>query len=62
MAQLGRLPKVGDWVDFDRRRITVRELEGRRVGRVLVTAVPQVVVVSPDHQVSDPREDVAEQR
>lgn len=40
MARLGRLPQVGDWVDFAERRITVREVEGRRVGRVLVTAVP----------------------
>jgi putative hemolysin len=52
MAQLGRLPQVGDWVDFDERRITIRELEGRRVGRVLVTAVPTVGVVGPDHPVS----------
>jgi putative hemolysin len=40
MARLGRLPQVGDWVDFEKRRITVREVDGRRVGRVLVTAVP----------------------
>jgi putative hemolysin len=39
MAQLGRLPQVGDSVEFGERRITVQELEGRRVGRVLVTAV-----------------------
>src|SRR4051794_14750677 len=39
MARLGRLPKVGDSVEFAERRITVKELEGRRVGRVLVTAV-----------------------
>src|SRR5919112_1942498 len=51
MARLGRLPQVGDWVDFDERRITVREIDGRRVGRVLVTAVPAVVVVNPDHPV-----------
>jgi len=48
MARLGRLPRTGDSVDFAERRITVRELEGRRVGRVLVTAVPQVVVVDAD--------------
>jgi putative hemolysin len=40
MARLGRLPQVGDWVDHAERRITVREIEGRRVGRVLVAAVP----------------------
>jgi hypothetical protein len=52
MARLGRLPQVGDWVDFDERRITVREIDGRRVGRVLVTPVPAVVVVNPDHPVA----------
>jgi putative hemolysin len=52
MARLGRLPQVGDWVDFDERRITVREIDGRRVGRVLVTAAPTLVVVNPDHPVA----------
>jgi putative hemolysin len=46
MARLGRLPQVGDWVDYAERRITVREVEGRRVGRVLVTAVPDAGVPS----------------
>ncbi len=50
MQQLGRLPKVDDYVDYADRRITVREVEGRRVGRVLVTAVPQLVV-NPDHPI-----------
>ncbi len=58
MAQLGRLPQVDDWVDFDDRRITVREIDGRRVGRVLVSAVPPVVVVDPDHPIGiEPTED-----
>jgi putative hemolysin len=52
MARLGRLPRVDDWVDFDERRITVRDVEGRRVGRVLVTAVPAVGVVDADHLIS----------
>jgi putative hemolysin len=52
MARLGRLPQVDDWVDHDDRRITVREVEGRRVGRVLVTAVPPVVLVDPEHPMS----------
>ena len=52
MQQLGRIPQVGDWVDFGDRRIAVREVEGRRVGRVLVTAVPPVVLVDPDHPIS----------
>jgi putative hemolysin len=52
MARLGRLPQVGDWVDLGDRRIEVREVEGRRVGRALVTAVPTQVVVNPDHPIS----------
>jgi magnesium and cobalt exporter, CNNM family len=61
MARLGRLPQVDDWVDFDERRITVREIDGRRVGRVLVSAVPPVVVVDPDHPISiEPTEDAAQ--
>jgi putative hemolysin len=44
MQQLGRLPEVGDHVDYEEHRIAVRELDGRRVGRVLVTAVPPAVV------------------
>jgi magnesium and cobalt exporter, CNNM family len=52
MARLGRLPQVGDWVDHEGRRIVVREIDGRRVGRVLVTAIPSQVVVNPDHPIS----------
>ena len=59
--RLGRLPQVDDWVDFDERRITVREIDGRRVGRVLVSAVPPVVVVDPEHPISiEPPEDAAQ--
>jgi putative hemolysin len=47
MAQLGRLPQEGDLVDFDGHRIVVRDVENRRVGRVLVTVVPPEVVVDP---------------
>jgi len=52
MARLGRLPQVGDWVDFEDRRITVLEVEGRRVGRVLVTAVPAQAVADPEQPVA----------
>ncbi|HET7386256.1 MAG TPA: hemolysin family protein [Nocardioidaceae bacterium] len=44
MAQLGRVPHEGDAVDYERYRIVVRDVENRRVGRVLVTALPPVVV------------------
>jgi putative hemolysin len=51
MARLGRIPQVDDWVDFGDHRLVVRELEGRRVGRVLVTVVPPTLVVDPDHPI-----------
>jgi putative hemolysin len=60
MAQLGRLPQVDDWVDFEDRRITVREVDGRRVGRVLVSAVPPVIVVDPEHPISIERSEEAQ--
>ena len=60
MQQLGRLPKVQDWVDFEDHRIVVREIDGRRVGRVLVTAVPPVVVVDPEHPTGSHATDHAE--
>ena len=40
MAQLGRVPRPGDTVDFDEHRITVLVVEVRRVGRVRVTLAP----------------------
>jgi len=45
MAQLGRVPEEGDVVDYEDHRILVRDVENRRVGRVLVTAVPPAVVL-----------------
>ena len=43
MAQLGRLPEVGDSTEFDSKRIVVRAVDGRRVSRVLVSAVTPTV-------------------
>jgi putative hemolysin len=60
MARLGRLPQVGDWVDYAERRITVREVEGRRVGRVLVTAVPDAAA-SPAGPAEDGRAGAADE-
>ena len=37
MAQLGRLPAVGDSVEVGGVRVVVLELEGRRASRVLVS-------------------------
>ena len=60
MQRLGRLPQVGDWVDYDDRRITVRDVEGRRVGRVLVAPIPLQVMVDPDHPISVEQHPTAE--
>ncbi len=57
MAQLGRLPEVGDFVDFEGHRIVVRDVESRRVGRVLVTVVPPEVVASPELTLPPAQED-----
>ncbi|HEX6874101.1 MAG TPA: hemolysin family protein [Nocardioidaceae bacterium] len=48
VSRLGRLPEVGDTVDYEQIRLVARELEGRRVSRVLVTAVPPPLEVSPE--------------
>jgi len=48
-AQLGRLPRVGDFADFEGHRIVVREVDGRRVSRVLVTVVHPVIVTHPEN-------------
>lgn len=41
VAGLGRLPQVGDAVEHEGLRLEVTEVEGRRVSRVLVSAVPE---------------------
>ncbi len=37
LAELGRLPQVGDVVEVEGRRLTVLELDGRRIARLSVT-------------------------
>jgi len=44
LAELQRLPRVGDVVKFQGRRFTVLEMEGRRVARVKVEAPEQQVL------------------
>ncbi|MEP6697028.1 MAG: hemolysin family protein [Pseudonocardiales bacterium] len=39
MSQLGSVPKVGDTVDIDGHRLTVSELDGRRISRLRLTPV-----------------------
>ncbi len=49
-ASLGHIPQVGETVEFDRRRITVTETDGRRVSRLVVAPRADV----PDEQVPEP--------
>lgn len=53
VAGLGRLPEVGDTVEHEGVRLEVREVEGRRVSRVLVR-------VAAEHVTGDATEDGAE--
>jgi putative hemolysin len=41
LAELGRLPLVGDTVAVEGRTLTVLELDGRRIARISVSAAPQ---------------------
>jgi CBS domain containing-hemolysin-like protein len=41
MAQLGRIPKGGEALEYDRRRYTVLQMEGRRIARVKIENVNQ---------------------
>ena len=40
LAELGRLPEVGDGIEVQGRRVTVVELDGRRIARLLVDPPP----------------------
>ena len=48
MARLGRVPEVGDETTCGDHRLVVREVEGRRVSRVLVTQDTPTVLLTPD--------------
>ncbi|MFC7340623.1 hemolysin family protein [Saccharopolyspora griseoalba] len=41
LAQLGRLPEVGEYLDALGHRFTIREMDGHRVARILVTRLPE---------------------
>jgi len=41
MAQLGRIPKGGEAFEYDGRRYTVLQMEGRRIARVKIESVNQ---------------------
>src|SRR3954454_8607699 len=41
LAELGRLPEIGDTIEVEGRTITVLELDGRRIARLLVGPSPE---------------------
>jgi putative hemolysin len=41
LAELGRLPEVGDTVEVEGRTLTVHELDGRRISRLVVSPAPE---------------------
>lgn len=45
MAQLGRIPQGGESLEYQGRRYTVLQMEGRRIGRVKIEALKQPVGV-----------------
>jgi putative hemolysin len=47
VSRLGHIPDAGEWVDFDGYRLTVTELDGRRIARVLLAAHPEEEPVGP---------------
>ncbi|MGY1732087.1 hemolysin family protein [Geodermatophilus sp. SYSU D01045] len=48
LAELGRLPDVGDAVEVEDRTLTVLELDGRRIARLSVTRAPDVAPAGED--------------
>jgi putative hemolysin len=47
LAQLGRIPTVGDSVDFEGRRYTVAEMSGHRISRVRIEPIPSEAPAEP---------------
>ncbi len=45
LTKLGRIPAPGDRVDFDSHRLTVQEMQGRRISKVRVENAPAAVGV-----------------
>jgi putative hemolysin len=43
LSVLGRVPREGDFVEVDGHRLTVVELDGRRIARLSLTPVPTIV-------------------
>jgi putative hemolysin len=41
LAELGRLPEIGDSIEIEGRTVTVLELDGRRIARLQVGPAPE---------------------
>ncbi len=54
MAQLGHLPQLGESVDVDDHRLTVSELDGRRVARVRLSRRPGAPAPTPEPGTTEP--------
>jgi putative hemolysin len=53
MSSIGRVARVGDYVDHDGYRLTVAELDGRRISRVLVTSRESAVDDGTEPRITD---------
>ena len=42
LMRLGHIPRIGESVDYEQRRLTVMEMEGRRISKVRVEPVAEV--------------------
>jgi putative hemolysin len=42
LMKLGHIPKAGEFVEYEDRRLTVIEMEGRRISKVRVEPIPEV--------------------
>ena len=62
LAALGRLPEVDDTIECEGRTLTVLELDGRRIARLLVGPAPAPTDASTDNQADAPTEDRGEPR
>jgi putative hemolysin len=54
LAELGRLPVVGDTVTVEGRQLTVLQLDGRRIARLSVSPAPQPDAGPPTEQADAP--------
>jgi len=50
MNELGRVPRLGDWIEVTGSRLEVVAVDGRRAARIRVTPPPPVSGVEPAEQ------------